>query len=474
MTAALCLPDVPGAAERTAPVGSHAALWQGILAELERDPSISRASFASWISGAQLLHVAADEAVIGAQHSFALEKLERTFRGAFEGAIRRQLGNPSVRVRFALARGGAANREPRDTPAVRPLPLKAPAKDQQRALSLGEAKGLPSNPLWTFETFDVGRGNHFAHAAAYAVADNPSFAYNPLVLHGGAGAGKSHLLHAIGQRVLASRPGAAVAYASGSALAAELSGAAGNSALLAAARGRYTRADVFLLDDVQTLPPAHTPDGAAVQREVAQLLTALLRADRQVVVAADGPPRTLEHLDEALRTVLQRGLVAEVGPRQPSVAVPPAAPPVALAARSAAPAGPPAPIAPPAGAIPGLPRRRAVPEDVLRAVAAYYGVPADALRAKRRDKEAVTPRQVAMYLLREETGLSLSDVGARLGGRDHTTVLHGCEKIAALLTHDHRLYDDVAAIRHQLGVPPTETGARASSSGGAAAAAAAP
>src|SRR6266545_6647722 len=133
MSTALQTPDATGT-EHPARAGRLAVIWRDVLDVLEADPSISRASFASWIRGTQLLEVNGDEAVVTAQHSFALDKLDRSFRATIETAVRRRLGNPAVHVRFALARGGALARE---GPAARPLPLKAVTKDDGRRADTG-------------------------------------------------------------------------------------------------------------------------------------------------------------------------------------------------------------------------------------------------------------------------------------------------------------------------------------------------
>jgi chromosomal replication initiator protein len=320
---------------------------------------------------------------------------------------------------------------------------------------LGEAKDRASrpagiaaglNPQLTFETFAVSRANQFAFAAACAVADNPSFAYNPLVLFGPPGAGKTHLLHAIGHRVHAVRSGAQVVWVSAQTLATDWLRSGANREAFAGYREQYARADVLLLDDLQLVPALGTV-GVGLQLEVAWIVTRLLAADAQVVVASHLPPRGLGGLDERLRERLQSGLVAELSGRDARVSPKPAGlPPVSLPVSN---------------------RRRIGSDDIIGAVATYFGLSADALLSKRRDKEVVGPRQVAMYLMREETDLSLSETGARLGGRDHSTVLHGYEKVATQLPHDATLRADIAAVRQQLGI------ARGSGAPGIAAAAAA-
>ncbi|MDQ3702946.1 MAG: chromosomal replication initiator protein DnaA [Chloroflexota bacterium] len=483
----------------------RARLWNAVLDELRLDPAISPANFSTWLRETQLLegpvespagsisHSEAhregrragsmsggsngsDEYVVGAPHSFARDRLARSFRPAVEQALARCLGQPSVRVRFAIA---------------------DPSRDPSRgALPAPEYPPAPSR--YTFARFVSGKGSEFAVAAARAVADNPALAYNPFYLHGSAGCGKTHLLQAIGSHISEQRPGVPSGYLTAAALAREITSSIRAAGGVADPR-RYRGAGILLLDDVQSLgnmslsagsvaPPA--PDAIAVrqmQEEVLQLLVALHDANVQVVVAGDEPPRAMTGLSERLRSWLQMGLVAGIGApdfdtrlilvRQRADALRvPLPPPVleviarrapgnireldGLVTRVAAAAelsrlpltiehvG--ALLAEVLGPAPVPSRRRATAEQVVLAVAATFGVAVAAMKGRRRDKEVVVPRQVAMYLMRHETGASLAEIGAELGGRDHSTVIHGCEKVAAALARDARLGEYVAAARQLL------------------------
>ncbi len=282
-------------------------------------------------------------------------------------------------------------------------------------------------------------------------------------------------------------------YVTAATLARELADASRAGAVGTGA-GRYQASGVFLLDDVQALgagaPPATGGAEARpsrAQEETLQLLVGLHDANVQIVVAGDQPPRAMTGLDDRLRSWLQMGLVAGMGapdfearlalvrqrveglrvPLSPAVleVIARRAPGnvreleglvtrvVAAAELSRLPltlehVGP--LLADVLGPAPVPSRRRATAEQVVLAVATTFGVPVDALKGRRRDKEVVVPRQVAMYLMRHETGASLAEIGAELGGRDHSTVIHGCEKVASALGGDVRLREYVAAARQLL------------------------
>ncbi|HEX2032637.1 MAG TPA: chromosomal replication initiator protein DnaA [Chloroflexota bacterium] len=409
--------------------------------------------------------------VVAAQHSFAREKIERSFRAPVEAALARCAGRTAVQVSFVV--GGAT-------------PTRGAGTTVPNGRGGAAAGPAGFHPRFTFERFVTGKTNQFACAAARAVADNPALAYNPLYLHGEAGMGKTHLLQAIGQRTQALRPQTRVALTSAGILAAELAGwrdgrpAPPQDHGLDALPERYRAVDVLLIDDVQTLP-------GSAQGALLQLVAALHEANRQVVITGDQPPRALLSLDERLRSWLQTGLVAGIG--APDFAtrlgllqakadglglvLPPAVREllarrvqgsmrelegaVTRIAAAAELAQLPltvehvsALLADVLGPAPVASRRRVSCEEVLLAVATTFGVPVEALRARRRDKGIVLPRQVAMYLMREETGASLSEIGAELGGRDHSTIVHGCARVSAALAGDQRLGDYVKAARQLL------------------------
>jgi chromosomal replication initiator protein len=344
----------------------------------------------------------------------------------------------------------------------------------------GGSGPLPSTPRlnarYTFATFIVGSGNRLAHAASQAVAEAPGQAYNPLFLYGGVGLGKTHLLHAIGHKALAE--GLKVLYVSSETFTNEIIDAI-RYRTTEEFRAKYRSVDVLLVDDIQFIAGKES-----TEEEFFHTFNSLYEASKQIVVCSDRPPRAIVSLEERLRSRFEWGLIADIQPpdletrvailrakaeimgrRVPDEVITYLAsrvqsnirelegsfnrllafaqlqdlPLTAETAKSAL-----ASIA-----SDGRQRRVSVAE-VLAAVAEYYRLPEDDLRGKQRDKHIVVPRQVAMYLMRQETEASLLEIGQSLGGRDHSTVLHGCEKIARKMNDNTSLRKEVLAIRQQL------------------------
>ena len=433
-------------------------LWEQVLAALERDPEISRASYATWLKGTRLISREGSRFTVAAQHTFAREKLERSYAAAIARAVGTAAGEAQPRVEFVVpgAQRASAPAEPRALPMIHrrvaPVPVAMPATAavdvasrnvQPPAGSPPAAAPAVLNPRFTFAAFLSGPETQLAVTAARAVADDPGGAFNPLYLHGVTGMGKTHLLHAVGSAALRARPSSSVCLLSAAQLAAELE----EEQVLhsrAAVMARYAGASLLLLDD------AHELAGRSSQKHVLHLLEALVGAGGQVVCAADSAPRGIAGLDERLRVFLQSGLVAELAAPDDATRL------AILRAKSELRAGT-------AGR---TPRRRATPQHVLRAVSLVFGVPVEALVAARRDRQVVVPRQVAMLLMREETGASLSEIGAALGGRDHSTIIHGCDKIARALPEDARLAEHVDAVRQVIAAATAAAAAQLDSAAG--------
>jgi chromosomal replication initiator protein len=332
------------------------------------------------------------------------------------------------------------------------------------------------NPRYTFSAFIVGSSNRLAHAASLAVADMPGTAYNPLFLYGGVGLGKTHLLHAIGHKCL--ERGLQVLYVSSETFTNEIVNAI-RYRTTEAFRIKYRSVDVLLVDDIQFIAGKES-----TEEEFFHTFNALYEANRQIVICSDRPPKAILSLAERLRSRFEWGLIADIQPpdlemrvailRAKADLMHKAVPDdviVYLASRVQS------NIRELEGCLNRVlayaslhqtlltletaraamtslmedgRQRRLKPRQVIEAVAEYYRVPLSELRGKQRDKRIVIPRQVAMYLMRQETDASLLEIGQEVGGRDHSTVLHGCEKIARELNENVTLRKEVAAIRQQL------------------------
>jgi chromosomal replication initiator protein len=332
------------------------------------------------------------------------------------------------------------------------------------------------NPRYTFHTFIVGRSNQLAHAASQAVGEAPGQAYNPLFLYGGVGLGKTHLLHAIGHKALEME--LSVLYVSSETFTNEIINAI-RYRTTEEFRAKYRSVDVLLVDDIQFIAGKES-----TEEEFFHTFNTLYEMSKQIVICSDRPPKAIVSLEERLRSRFEWGLIADIQPpdletrvailraksdmlgrRVPDDVISYVAGQVhsnirelegsfnRLLAFSQLQSLPltieKAKAALASIAADGRQRRVSVAE-VLAAVAEYYHIPQDDLRGKQRDKHIVVPRQVAMYLMRQETEASLLEIGQSLGGRDHSTVLHGCEKITRELNENTNLRNEVMAIRQQL------------------------
>jgi chromosomal replication initiator protein len=332
----------------------------------------------------------------------------------------------------------------------------------------------PLNPRYTFETFVIGPSNRLAAAAAQAVAESPAKAYNPLFLYGGVGLGKTHLLHAVGNACR--EAGLNVVYVSSEEFTNDLINAI-RSHTTDAFRERYRRIDVLLVDDIQFIAGKES-----TQEEFFHTFNTLHGQDKQIVISSDRPPKALVTLEERLRSRFEWGLTADIQPpdfetrlailrfkaeRMGRHVAPEFLEIIARRVQSnirelegalnrilafADLSGLPLSVELVESSLADmLPRGGALtPERIIQAVAAQYGITVDRLLSRDRSREVALPRQVAMYLLREETAASLPQIGEVLGGRDHTTVMYGCEKITDLLETDDGLRRQVFAIREAL------------------------
>jgi chromosomal replication initiator protein len=331
------------------------------------------------------------------------------------------------------------------------------------------------NPRHTFASFIVGGSNAFAHAGCRAVAERPGEAYNPLFIFASSGLGKTHLLHAIGHAVRERRPNARVFYVSAERFTNEMIYAIQHAQTLAF-RNKYRNVDVLLIDDIQFLAGKES-----TQEEFFYTFNALRDAHKQIVVTADKAPKDIPMLEDRLTSRFNQGLVADI--EHPDLetrmailrnriehdgdgVVLPDDVLLLIADR----------IRSNVRELEGCLVRvlalgsllhqeitlamaeqvlqhyvnpepdRMTPERILSAVSDRFGVKLELLCGQRRTQSVALPRQVAMYVMRQLTTLSLAEIGRAFGGRDHTTVLYACDKVATLLRTDNLLEDKVNAL----------------------------
>jgi chromosomal replication initiator protein len=441
-------------------------IWRSVLVDLQA--SLPASAF-EWLRNTQLAGI--DEhgtATVLVADRAAVDQVSRKFRGEIERRLSERLGQ-RITTEYRVESGDEepAPLQPR-TPA-RPARQPEPARPVQMTLEAPRAIGL--NPSYILRTYVVGSSNRFAHAAGVSVAEHPGGKYNPLFIHGGVGLGKTHLLHAIGHRVLES-------YVTSEKFTNDLI-AAIRQQKTDEFRARYREIDVLMIDDIQFIAGKES-----TQEEFFHTFNALYQSGKQVIISSDKPPKSISSLEERLRSRFEGGLIADVqapdyemrlailrikdeelrlslpsevteyiagkdhknireleGALNKVVAraqLTGEAMSLDLAMKALS------------DSAPDARRVMVTRDDVISAVLDYFGVGKKDLAGKSRTREIVVPRQVAMYLLRAETDASLIEIGSELGGRDHTTVLHGIRQVEKSLASDAALRAHVHAIRELL------------------------
>lgn len=333
------------------------------------------------------------------------------------------------------------------------------------------------NPRYSFNAFIVGKSNQLAHAASLAVSENPGHIYNPLFLYGGVGLGKTHLLHAVGH--VGEAAGLTVLYVTSEKFTNEIINAI-RYQKTEEFREKYRQIDILLVDDIQFIAGKES-----TEEEFFHTFNSLHSANKQIVVTSDRPPKAIPSLQDRLRSRFEWGLLADVQPPEyehrlailrskadslhfaiSSSVIDYIARPechsvrelegalnrvIAYATLQDAPIT--VPLASKALEHIYADKKQhssLTVSEVLQGVSRYYSVDAELLRGKQRDRDIVWPRQVAMYLMREETSASLLQIGTELGGRDHTTIIHGWEKVHAEMAHNDRVRHEIAAVLESL------------------------
>ncbi|MCS7057154.1 MAG: chromosomal replication initiator protein DnaA [Thermoflexales bacterium] len=447
--------------------------WRSVLGEIEI--GMGRSSYVTWLKSARLLTYEDGQFVIGVANGYAKEWIEQRKLSDIRRMLSERMGR-SVDVSLVVMTHNAGQPT---TDALRRLetPPSAATSAQPARPSLGYANDTTSDGLqkrYTFAAFVVGSGNRMAHAAAMAVAEAPAERYNPLFLYGGSGLGKTHLLHAIGNH--AKQRGLVCRYVTSETFTNELISAI-RSQSQEAFRNRYRYVDMLLMDDVQFIAGKES-----TQEEFFHTFNALHGANKQIVLTSDRAPKMMVTLEDRLRSRFEWGLMVDIAPpdletrmailqhkvAQMGCTIP--ADVIEFVAKqiqsnvrelegaltrllaTSEMTGRPITIQFARDTLADLVGRRAhiTPSQVIETVAKYYNISVADMVSPSRNKELVQPRQIAMYLIRQETDASLPEIGSLLGGRDHTTILHGVERIKDRLETEEQLRRDVMSVREQL------------------------
>ncbi|HWQ99972.1 MAG TPA: chromosomal replication initiator protein DnaA [Candidatus Methylomirabilis sp.] len=452
------------------------AIWLAALGELEL--TLSKANFTTWFRNTGISAFDNGRVTISVPNTFTKAWLEKKYHEAIIKALRHVTSN-AVRE--------AAYRVEMKTPSVMitaeisavDVPSSFMTSSASSSMPQVETMGdIGLNPRYTFESFIVGKGNELAHAAAMAAAANPGESYNPLFIYGGVGLGKTHLLQAIGHHVLSSRPGATVRYLTCERFTNEyIQSVRGGRAK--EFKDAYRTVDVLLVDDVQFISGKQ-----GTQEEFFHTFNALHQLNKQIVLTSDRSPKDIQAIESRLLSRFEWGMTTDVS--QPDfetrVAILEAKClgknyPLSAEVLRAIAGTVQSNVRELEGALnkiiayhqfknmqpsmetvqnllqsflPSVPKRNITPKRLIEIVTVYYDVPLDELLGKSREKRLAFPRQVAMYLLREDAKCSFPAIGTHVGSRDHTTAIHACGKISGLLKEDEQLKRDIALLREKI------------------------
>ena len=418
--------------------------------------SFNEKVFNVWIKPIMPLEVTDTYYTVAVKNDFFKTMLEENYAQVIEGVLAGIMSKNIKLIIETMDNGSSGSEAAEEMPAV-------PAKREQQQLfnentSVQQPDESNLNPKYVFETFVIGNSNRFAHAAAQAVANDPAHAYNPLFLYGGVGLGKTHLMHAIGNRIKQNNPSMKVLYTSSEKFTNEIINSIQNKTT-EAFRQKYRNIDCLIIDDIQFLKGKEQ-----TQVEFFHTFNALKDADKQIIISSDRPPREIETLEDRLRSRFDQGLTADIQTpdletrmailrtkaASDNIVLPTEV--ITLLATN---------IATNIREIEGaynkivaytslmhmpitvetaqkvlsdmgndIKTRTITYEGIIKVVADHYNVKQDELFNKKRTQNIAFPRQVAMYLCRELADLSYPRIGELFGGRDHTTVIHAYEKIS--------------------------------------------
>ncbi|HKM39660.1 MAG TPA: chromosomal replication initiator protein DnaA [bacterium] len=416
-------------------------LWQRALNQMEHE--LGRTSYDNWLRPTRAVAIVGNNLLVSVPNPYTREWLETSYSSLIARALQ-ETGAADLQVHYLI-------------PGDEDEPLAVQPQAPTRASLVDERPNL--NPKYTFDTFVVGNSNRFAHAASLAVAETPSRSYNPLFIYGGVGLGKTHLMHAIAHHILDGAPRNRVVYVSSETFTNELINCIKDDRINEF-RAKYRERDVLLIDDIQFLEGKER-----TQEEFFHTFNSLYEASRQIIVSSDRAPKELSTLEDRLRSRFEWGLITDIQSpdletrvailrkkaQLEQLAVPDESLEyIAIRITSN--------IRELEGALTRLvayaqlhsspitaeltetalqnilPERKRQPITISRIqnlVAKEFDLEAQDLCAKRRTRNLVIPRQIAMYLSRELTDASLPKIGDAFGGRDHTTVMYSCDKVAA-------------------------------------------
>ncbi len=446
-------------------------LWKSVLAELEL--SVSKATFQTHFATSSLVSFSGGVATVGFTNPLMRTLVETRYYSLLKSVLDHHTKENTSLVFIVVPR--KASLSDRDAG-----PLFGPQEQDAKEVRVGEiARRLHINPAMTFENFAVSTTNQMAHAAATAVVRAPGTAYNPLFFYGGVGVGKTHLMYAVANAILTKKPSLRVVYCMGEEFLNEIVEALQTKSMRQF-KQKYRSAQLLMVDDVQFIAGKQT-----AQEEFFHTFNTVAREGGQIILTSDRSPSEISRLEDRLRSRFEGGLTVDISPpdfelraaivnikaQEMGLSVPPDAGQLVaanitdtraiegflrrLATHVATTSGPVtaelvSSMLSVKSELPQKAAKRVTPQETLDAVCAFFEIKPTALKGPRRNRPIARPRQVFMYLCKVELGLTYDDIGGVLGGRDHTTVMHGVDTITRELSTNERLRQAVAGIKQKL------------------------
>lgn len=443
-------------------------LWEKTLSIIKSE--MSEVSFNTWIKSCEPISINANTLKISVPNSFTKDILEKRYKDLVANSIEAACSK-SYKMEFVIA-SDLQDEEIQDAKIVKE------SKRGKTAVTVNDEMSTTLNPKYTFDSFVIGNSNRFAHAASLAVAESPATAYNPLFIYGGVGLGKTHLMHAIGHYILQNNPNSKVVYVSSEKFTNELINSIRDDKN-EEFRNKYRNIDVLIIDDVQFIAGKER-----TQEEFFHTFNALHEANKQIILSSDRTPKEIPTLEDRLRSRFEWGLSADIQApdfetrmailkKKADVENLNVANEVMVYIATKIKSN----IRELEGALiriiaySSLTNRDVTVElasealkdiiskkqgknitiDIIQdIVSSYFNLRIEELKSQRRTRNVAYPRQIAMYLSRKLTDMSLPKIGEEFGGRDHTTVIHAYEKISDNLTKDESLQHTIADITKKL------------------------
>jgi len=446
-------------------------LWQAALGELEL--SLSKANFNTWFKNTCITSLERNNVIISVPSSFVKSWLENKYNIEIKKTLQKLTNETHVNIIYKV--------EPRYMTHTNTILKEAPMNinevvDEEPKKDRLNRFGL--NPKYMFDSFIVGKGNELAHAACQAAAQRPGKAYNPLYLYGGVGLGKTHLLHAVGHEILKNNPSAKILYLTCEKFTNDFIHSV-RYKKMDEFRAKYRVADLLLIDDIQFITGKE-----GTQEEFFHTFNALHQDNRQIIISADRPPKGIPDLEQRLLSRFEWGMTADLTAPdlETRIAILEAkcqeknyqldkrilqyialhiqnnvrelegvltkiiayhqlrnTPPSFDIIKNIV-----------SGFAPTKTKKAVNVKHLLNAICEFYSIENDQIMSKTREQKISLPRQMLMYLMREELKFSFPNIGKELGGRDHTTVMHACSKIKRELENNIKMKQEIETIKQNI------------------------